>query len=161
MSEYENSTQELSNNLVVREPTSLDHDVALKIYNGAYHDVEVEQFGPWDQELQYKLFMEAWDNPEFKMINFYNKSCGYIIVENKPEGSFINEVVIDVKFQGRGMGGFLIKQIQGAVAKDGLIVSLEVLKKNHKAKKLYEKLGFKDVGETKTHYQMEWISETE
>jgi RimJ/RimL family protein N-acetyltransferase len=51
-------------------------------------------------------------------------------------------------------GRQLIRSVMADAFERGLPVALRVLRTNHPAKRLYERLGFKTTGETETHYLM-------
>ena len=157
MSENDKSIPKNNYSVSLRNKTSEDYEAALNIYNNAYYDVVVEQFGPWDQEVQNGFFIEAWEKPEFKMIVSEGAVCGFIVVEDCLDGPFINEIVIDKEYQGKGIGSYLIRQIKESAGEEAKSVRLEVLKNNTKAKKLYVSLGFIGTGESATHYKMKWV----
>ena len=53
------------------------------------------------------------------------------------------------------VGTTLIKSILDDAQREGRQVDLSVLKVNHRARKLYELLGFSPTEETDTHYHMQ------
>ncbi len=59
-------------------------------------------------------------------------------------------IVIAPAFQNRGIG----TQLMHDVIARGKPVQLGVLFENHRARALYERLGFLEIGRTDTHYQM-------
>jgi len=67
----------------------------------------------------------------------------------------IVEIQIAPEFQGRGIGTEVLRDIIEIGRENRLKVALGVLKVNEKAERLYEKLGFKIIGETNTHFLME------
>ncbi len=69
--------------------------------------------------------------------------------------SEVSVAVIEIlpQHQRRGLGSAVVKDIVSEAKSRGLPVTLQVLKVNP-ARKLYERLGFRIVGETETHYRM-------
>lgn len=138
--------------------TAENRELIHKIHDSAYHDVVVEQFGPWDQKLQDDFFEDSWSRPETQVIALGNTLCGYFCVVEQLEGPFVYELVIGPEFQGMGIGSLLLKQLQQKAGAQNKPVNLEVLHKNLRAKALYEKLGFIVTSQSETHFQMRWQS---
>ncbi len=68
---------------------------------------------------------------------------------------FLIEIQIDAPYQGKGIGTQLIKKVINEAKVKDLPLRLQVLKENDKARKLYLRLGFRQVSETETHIVME------
>jgi len=81
---------------------------------------------------------------------------GYCFVEYLSECIIIHEIVISPDFQGKGYGSKVLRSIIDVAAEKHIPIKLQVLKENI-AHDLYCKLGFKDVGTTDTHIEMEFI----
>lgn len=65
------------------------------------------------------------------------------------------QLQIDPQYQGRGLGERIIKTLLASAQDDALPVSLKVLKGNP-AKRLYERLGFREVGADEREFHMRW-----
>jgi len=61
-------------------------------------------------------------------------------------------------FQRRGIGTALITELKAQAAAAGLPLELEVEKDNPQAHKLYQRLGFRQVGETGQEYKLRWTA---
>ena len=83
--------------------------------------------------------------------------CGYICVENREEDIHIREIVIDPKFQGKGLGTSLLREIIEDAEARQVPVRLGTQQAN-RAVNLYRKLGFREFERTTTHILMEWRS---
>ena len=66
----------------------------------------------------------------------------------------VSAIEVDPSFQCRGIGTQLMRDIIADARRCALPVELEVLHVNP-ARRLYERLGFGEVGQTQTHVQME------
>jgi ribosomal protein S18 acetylase RimI-like enzyme len=128
------------------------------VHHAAYHDVVERQFGNWDDAMQAGFFRAAWDHPDFQVILYQNRPCGYFRQENLADAIKIHEIVLLPSFQGKGVGSTILKQVQARAQLKDLPVKLQVLKANN-AVKLYERLGFKNTDSTDTHNLMEWRPE--
>ncbi|SDI15913.1 GNAT family N-acetyltransferase [Paraburkholderia phenazinium] len=65
------------------------------------------------------------------------------------------QLQIDPHYQGRGLGEQIIKTLLAGAQADALPVSLKVLKGNP-AKRLYERLGFREISSDEREFHMRW-----
>ncbi|TCK36624.1 acetyltransferase (GNAT) family protein [Paraburkholderia sp. BL8N3] len=68
---------------------------------------------------------------------------------------FIFQLQILPEYQGRGLGGHVLRLMLADAERAGSSVSLTVLKDNP-ARRLYLDLGFRHVGETDIEYRLTW-----
>ena len=73
------------------------------------------------------------------LVNYWNMYAGgnYLAVD---------EIFVDAAWRGRGIATAFIEYLQKSVSRTFVAISLEVGRKNKKAKKLYQKLGFQKEG---------------
>ena len=64
----------------------------------------------------------------------------------------IGNICIKPEYQNKGIGTAVLKEIM--FENKGKSIRLQAFKINEKAIRLYERIGFKKVDETKTHYVM-------
>jgi ribosomal protein S18 acetylase RimI-like enzyme len=125
-----------------------------RLHKAAYYDVVTRQFGEWDDEVQGALFTEKWVPEYFEIVELGGEAVGSISARDDPEGVFISELMILPEFQGRGIGGQLLRtEICGA---DGMrkLIYLQVLQKNDRARAFYERWGFVVNGTTERYFTM-------
>lgn len=137
-----------------------DAEFARQAHHQAYHDVVVKQFGNWDEQVQDKFFQSAWSGSSHEIISFNGQDCGYFSMEETDNSIELHELVLLPKFQGKGIGTKILNEVIEKAKAAKLPVHLQVLKEN-KAADLYRRMGFKENGETDTHFQMELSSEME
>ena len=117
----------------------------------------VDQIWGWEDEDQKQRVIEDLKQhlKDKKIIMVDNFPIGVYAFHITEQGDFfINEISIIKNYQNRKIGTqILTKQLEENKIQNRRTI-LQVFK-NNKAKKLYEKLGFKIYGETETHYQME------
>jgi len=92
------------------------------------------------------------------------ESCTIFEVEGRPIGMMkvvrsdgewnLDQLQLEPQFQGHGMGSEILRQLQVAARAAGVLLTLEVLKVNP-ALRLYERLGFKIVGDEEGIYAMQ------
>lgn len=138
-----------------RTATKADTDLAREIHHEAYHDVVLRQFGSWDEKLQDDFFNDDWEPSAHDIILADNEICGYTRIRREPDHIFLDELVFLPKFQGKGIGTSILKELIEESRRKKLPIRLGVFKEN-RAQELYRKLGFKNVGTTDTQFKMEW-----
>lgn len=79
--------------------------------------------------------------------------AGYVSTWFQGDEAHITEIAVRKKLQGNGIGELLlIGSVQSAVERSSVVVTLEVRVSNFIAQRLYEKYGFKEVGQRKAYY---------
>lgn len=91
----------------------------------------------------------------YKMVICDGKKIGCCFVCDKDDGVILDEIFIEEGYRNKGIGSDIIKKI----LENNEIVYLWVYKENFKAIRLYKKLGFGIIEETKTRYYMKYIKQ--
>ena len=137
----------------LRNITENDYDFIYQVKKDAYKKYVEICFGRWDEEQQrkyFKKFIETYKEGAFiiifdgKDIGFYN-GC---TVDNKYE---IGNICIIPEYQNIGIGTDILEDVLSENL--GKEIIIQYFKQNPVGR-LYERLGFKLVGETQFHYQM-------
>jgi len=137
----------------LRSITENDYDFIYQVKKDAYKKYVEINFGNWDEELQkeyFNSFIETYKEGAFiitigeKDVGFYN-GC---ITDNEYE---IGNICIIPEYQNRGIGTNILKDVLSNNANKE--IRIQYFKQNPVGR-LYERLGFKLVGETAFHYQM-------
>lgn len=81
------------------------------------------------------------------------RDVGVLAVERRPDGFFIDNLQVLPAAQGRGLGGAIVRDVMDEAFGPGLPVSLRVTRVT-RARRLYERLGFRETGRTETHLLM-------
>jgi len=147
--------EDLENKITTRIATEADTDFARKTHHAAYHDVIERQFGSFDEKLQDDFFSKSWKPKTFEILLRGDKEAGYCSIEYTPNHIFIHELVLLPQFQGKGIGSHVLQKVIEESKITSIPAKLQVLKRNQ-AQHLYRKMGFKDTGQTDTHFEMEF-----
>ena len=133
------------------------HDYKEFIYQtkkDAYKNYVEEYWGPWNEEDQRRLY-DVFIKQEEKntwIIQLNGKDIGFYNGKTKDDGSYeIGNICIIPEYQNKGIGTQVLKDIIERHKKQD--IHIQYFKLN-KVEKLYERLGFKQDGETENHYQM-------
>ncbi len=130
--------------IMVREMTESDiNDIA---------ELEKECFSePWSENsLKEELTNET---ARFYVLRDGEKVLGYIGSNNICNEVYITNVAVNENCRGKGYGKILVNHlIKQCELERAFFITLEVRKSNENAIKLYEKCGFKFIGERKNFY---------
>jgi ribosomal protein S18 acetylase RimI-like enzyme len=81
-------------------------------------------------------------------------AAGMIEIDRRPDAIVISNIQILPDRQRSGIGTAVIRMVVEEAATSRLPVTLQVLEVNPRARKLYERLGFRVVASTPPHVQM-------
>jgi ribosomal protein S18 acetylase RimI-like enzyme len=81
--------------------------------------------------------------------------AGRLLVARWREEIRIVDIALLAEFRGRGAGGELLAELMDEATEMGKRLSIHV-ERDNRALSLYERLGFKPVGETGVYLRMEW-----
>ena len=113
----------------------------------------VDRTWGWDDGFQEAIFRKNHNPAEMQIITGNGQDIGMISVEERGKEFFLRTIAIHPTYQRQGLGTSIIQQIIADAARQMKSTSLRVLKVNP-AKRLYERLGFRIIEETPTHYIM-------
>ena len=113
----------------------------------------VDQTWGWEEEWQRAYFHMRFDPAKNQILVLDDQDIGVISVEWREDVVHLSTLYILPAYQGRGIGTQLLTDLQAAAFREGLPMTLRVLKANP-AKRLYERLGFVVVEEEEVRYTM-------
>ena len=154
----------------LRPTTSEDEAFLYEVYRST-RDEEMNAWG-WDsvqrdaflrmqfraQQMSYQAEDEATDT---KIILLETNPVGRMIVSRRENEIQLVDIALLTEYRSRGIGTSLLKAFLADATAACKVVQLHVLKTNRRAKRLYERLGFKSTGESGMHFEMEWTPEAE
>jgi len=113
----------------------------------------VDKIWGWDDVFQESVFRKNYVPANIQIITLADTDIGMLSVEERTEDVFLRAIEIHPTYQQQGLGTTIIQHIIDDAARRMKPVRLQVLKVNP-AKKLYDRLGFSVIEDTKTHYIM-------
>jgi len=136
----------------LRSATAADEEILYEIHRGAMR-AHVEPVWGWDEADQRARFHAAFDPAHLAVITVDGRSLGLLRVEDRPDEVVLAIIELAPEVQGHGLGGEIVRHVVDQAAARGVGVRLQVLR-NNPARRLYERQGFRAVGETDTHVEM-------
>ncbi len=131
-----------------REATSGDFEFVFEL-NKINMRKYVETIRGWDEEAEQEEMRKKFVPGVDTIIQINGEDAGIFQIEETKDAITLKHVELLPRFQNKGFGKMIISDL----LKKGKPVRLQVLKQNP-AVKLYERLGFKIIGETELKYRM-------
>jgi ribosomal protein S18 acetylase RimI-like enzyme len=150
--------------VVLRPVRDADGSLLLSLYASTRAD-ELASV-PWSAEQKAAFVAQQFAAQTAHYAKHYaGMSADVILVDDEPAGRLLvarwaNEVrIVDIsilpEFRGRGAGGVLLRRLLDEATAAGKRVTIHVERSN-RALGLYERLGFRPVGEHGVYLRMEW-----
>ena len=109
-----------------------------------------EAFYPWDPHL----FTNSFSTTEVEVVEYKGRIAGLLRTEVREDYVYLAELQLDQPFRKQGVGTALVKLTIERAAALGLPVRLRVLR-NNPARRLYERLGFRQIAKGAIDYTMQ------
>jgi ribosomal protein S18 acetylase RimI-like enzyme len=90
------------------------------------------------------------------VVEIDNERAGRLRVTRTADHIELNGIQLLPEIQRRGIGTAIIEDLKSQAAAAGIPIDLGVEKDNPQARKLYERLGFVQAGETEEEYRLRW-----
>jgi ribosomal protein S18 acetylase RimI-like enzyme len=142
--------------MISLRPATLDDvDLLYEMHRAVSQERVAMTWGQWDEPWQRDYFREHFDCTHRQVIERDQLPIGFLDMICRADHVFLAAIEIAPAYQRQGIGTALIRDILANTAALRLPVRLQVLKVNDKARALYQRLGFVETGETKTHFLMQ------
>ena len=141
---------------IIRSATPDDYDLIYILKSQSVRPY-VEKIWGWDESYQQNDFDRDFSQmDQFKVIEINGEFIGFM--QYYLENSCYNVVEIHLlsEHRGNGIGSDILKTLQEICITQGKKIQLGCFKENVRAQHLYQKLGFIEIGETDTHYIMDY-----
>lgn len=140
----------------IRKAVSADKTKIYELFTSSVRPY-VEPIWGWDEAYQANGFDDSFQRiNHFGVIEANNEFAGFVQISEQANIIQLCEIHLSPTIRGNGIGSAIIKELIRKADTDGCIVRTGCFKANTKAKQLYERLGFKTIQETETHYLLEY-----
>lgn len=137
----------------LRPATPEDYDFLFALHHAAMRDY-IETIWGWHDDWQQEYFRRKFDPQPRQIIQVEGQDAGVVVVEERPEELYLSLIELLPAYQGRGIGGAIVRELLAQARTAGVPLTLHVLKSNEPARRLYERLGLRIVGEEAARYRM-------
>lgn len=136
---------------VLRPASSLDIGFCWRLHEATLRCYVEATWGHWDEADQRRRF-GAWFEPaRLRIVEVDGARVGFLKVDADAARVTLLSIAVDPAHQRRGIGTWLVRRVVDEAGSRP--VRLQVLKVNP-ARRLYERLGFVEVADTPTHWQL-------
>jgi ribosomal protein S18 acetylase RimI-like enzyme len=146
--------------ITLRRGVDADYEYLWRLHVRTMRGYVEHTFGPWDEGWQRQYFAQHVRPSDVDIVEIDGKRAGVLVVTRSPTEYYVNAIAIEPRWQNRGIGSKLLTSIVEEANAAGVSVGLRVMKVNP-ARRLYERLGFRVVDETPTHFAMRRIAGSE
>ena len=154
--------------LTQRETLPDDEAFLLEVYLSSRGD-DLTALG-WDAErirkfletqyaAQQRFFKANYPQGEDRIIMLDTQPIGTIVVDRNELEIRVVDVALLPQYRNSGIGTYLVRELLAEAAEQGKPFHTQVLRSSA-AIDLCERLGIVKIGETGSHYQMEWRADT-
>lgn len=150
--------------ITLRPAGAEDEEFLYEVYAGTRRDevaawgwgeAEQEAFLRMQSAMQQRAYGMEYPGAEQRVVVRDGRAVGRMIVA-RAEGEWrLVDIALLPAERGAGIGRALVAGLQAEAARAGRVLRLQVDKAN-RARRLYERLGFVPIGESATHWHMEW-----
>jgi ribosomal protein S18 acetylase RimI-like enzyme len=137
----------------LRPAASADYPFLYALHVATMKPYVMKMWG-WDEQAQAERFRERFDLSRLHIVVVDGQQIGFLEVEERPSELCLANLRILPRFQGQGWGTRIVRDLLRQAKETGVPLTLQVLRVNDGARRLYERLGLYVIEETPTHYRM-------
>ena len=143
-------------NYQIRSATPDDHDFIYALKTESVRPY-VEKIWGWDEAFQREDFDNDFTSIEqFYVIEIDNTFAGYMQYFFEDAYLVTAEIHLPPACRGKGVGSDILRGLQKTCINQDKKIRLGCFCENLRAKALYRKLGFVQIGQTDTHFLLEY-----
>ena len=153
--------------MLARRPSQPDDEAFLRAVYASTRAGEISLFGWHSSQAEIFLRMQfdaqdrhyraAYPDAHFDIIELDGAAIGRLYVAQQPQITHVIDIALLPPWQGKGIGTELLRGLQQDAARAGRSISMHVEGSNP-AQRLYERLGFRAVGDAGPYKMLEWWS---
>ena len=144
----------------IRFATPDDNDLIYALKSESIRPY-VEKIWGWDEDYQKKDFDGDFSNMEqFNVIEIDGKFVGFVQYYFEYPYFEVVEIHLLPEYRGKGIGTDILRYLQKVCIAQDRKIRIGCFKENHRAKDLYQKLGFMQMEKTDAHYILEYPNYT-
>jgi ribosomal protein S18 acetylase RimI-like enzyme len=136
----------------LRQVLNDDGDFLYRLKSACLKEYVAAIWG-WDEADQRCRFTASFDPADSQIVVVYGRDVGQLAVDTALEEVFLSGIYLLPAYQDQGLGSQVLSDLLSEARQRQLPVRLQVLAGNP-ARNLYERLGFRVIDRTDTHYIM-------
>jgi GNAT superfamily N-acetyltransferase len=137
--------------ITTRAAKSEDEAWLFELHEDAHRELVEAAYGPWIREQQLEFFRPLFDDHEVYIIELAGTPVGSLYLGTRDGDTWLELIEVSSSRQNKGIGAAALGWVIVKSARVGRGVLLQVHRMNGAAKRMYEREGFIEVGQTETH----------
>jgi ribosomal protein S18 acetylase RimI-like enzyme len=143
-------------NLSTRPATGNDLPFLYQLHEQTMRIYIEKGAGAWQKSIEQDTIRKELSSGDMQIIQIDEVPVGVISVQARAEELFLSMLEILPQYQKKGIGTFLLENIQKEAAFQKIPVALQVHQTNAIAQTFYFRLGFQETGRNRTHLILAW-----
>ena len=144
----------------IRFATPDDHNLIYALKSQSVRPY-VEKIWGWDEDYQRNDFDGDFSHiKQFNVIEIDGSFAGFVQYYFEYPYFEVVEIHLLPEYRSKGIGSNILRYLQKVCIAQDRKIRIGCFKENHRAKALYQKLGFMQTEETDTHYILEYPNYT-
>jgi len=139
----------------LRPAGSEDFRFAWSLYRDLMKPLTVELLGRWNEPGQKRVVELALVTKGTSIIVIDGLDAGWLQVGESPDSIYLGQLHLAPSLQNRGIGTAIVRELTDKARQAGKALTLDVMK-NNRARLLYERVGFRVIGESEYKLKMRW-----
>jgi ribosomal protein S18 acetylase RimI-like enzyme len=139
----------------LRQTTADDVDFLWDVFRVSTKDYITQTRGEWNEQREESQFRHQLDLSAVQVIRSNDLEVGFLMAPIQDGARWIHTICIIPEHQNRGIGTEVIRSVIAEAQTQKTPLCLSVLIVNP-ARRLYERLGFVVIEETKHHFRMKF-----
>ena len=137
----------------LRNAAPEDYEFVRSVHHRTMQGYVKDFFGSWDRDYQNQRFARTYKIEEVWIIVGGGTDVGWLARRESEENLLLTEFYVAAEHQNQGIGTQILRDLISEARRKNKSVSLGVLK-NNPARRLYEREGFKVIGENDYKFLM-------
>lgn len=119
------------------------------------YEADGQTFELTDEE--FRRFSKKFDFKKSQIIMYGEERAGRLRVERTKNSIHLHAIHLMPEFQGKGIGAEILTGLIQEADRKKIPIELKVRGSNQQARKLYERLGFKEASNHENYFTMEYL----
>ncbi len=154
----------LPNSLSLRAAVADELGFLYQVYAGTrteelavtgWDEAQKEEFLRMQFDAQHRYYHEVFAAASYQVILWDGERVGRLYIDRRADEIAIIDIALLPAWRGRGIGGILLREIGQEAERAGKPMRIYVEHFN-RALTLYQRFGFRKIGDTGVYYHMEW-----
>lgn len=141
---------------IIRDAAISDYDAIYALKSASVRPY-VERIWGWDESYQRKDFEEDFVAiSQFRAVEAEGAFAGFLQLSINDECLSVVEIHLLPEYRSKGIGTDILRNLQKSADSQKRKIRIGCFKDNHRAKALYQRLNFRQIDETETHFIFEY-----